>query len=77
MKKVALVIGIFALVMALGVSIPVYAAESVKVTGEIIDTYCYTLAGAKGEAHRKCAIECVKKGILYVVRSSGNFRSLI
>lgn len=63
MKKIVLVAGIFALVMALGISIPVYAADSVKVTGEIIDTYCYTLAGAKGEAHRKCAIECVKKGI--------------
>ena len=27
--------------MVLGISIPVYAAESVKITGELIDTYCY------------------------------------
>ena len=39
------------------------ADESVKVTGEIIDTYCYALMGAKGESHRQCAIDCVKAGI--------------
>ncbi len=41
----------------------VYAAESVSVTGELIDTYCYSLMGAKGPSHRQCAIDCVKKGI--------------
>ncbi|HXX33915.1 MAG TPA: hypothetical protein VEM15_05500, partial [Thermodesulfobacteriota bacterium] len=41
----------------------VYAAESVKVKGEIIDTYCYGLMGAKGESHRQCAIDCIKAGI--------------
>ena len=40
-----------------------YAAESVTVTGEVIDTYCYSMAGAKGEGHRQCALECAKKGI--------------
>ena len=44
-------------------SAAVYAAESVTVTGEVIDTYCYSMAGAKGEGHRKCALECVSKGI--------------
>lgn len=33
------------------------------VRGEVIDTYCYSLAGAKGEGHRQCALECAKKGI--------------
>ena len=41
----------------------VYAAETVKIKGEIIDTYCYGLMGAKGESHRQCAIDCVKAGI--------------
>ena len=41
----------------------VYAAETVTVKGELIDTYCYALMGAKGPSHRNCAIECVKKGI--------------
>ena len=41
MRNATLVGSIFALVMVLGISIPVYAAESVKITGELIDTYCY------------------------------------
>ncbi len=42
---------------------PLRAAETATVTGEIIDTYCFALMGAKGESHRQCAIECVQKGI--------------
>lgn len=41
----------------------VYAAETVTVKGELIDTYCYALMGAKGASHKNCAIECIKKGI--------------
>ena len=41
----------------------VFAADAVTVKGEVIDTYCYTLMGAKGESHRQCAIDCVKAGI--------------
>ena len=41
----------------------VYAAEPVKIKGEIIDTYCYGLMGAKGESHRQCAMDCLKAGI--------------
>jgi hypothetical protein len=41
----------------------VYAAEPIKIKGEIIDTYCYGLMGAKGESHRQCAIDCIKAGI--------------
>ena len=44
-------------------TIQVRAAETVNVTGEVIDTYCFVLMGAKGESHRQCAIECVNKGI--------------
>ncbi len=44
-------------------AIQAYAAETVTVKGELIDTYCYTTMGAKGPSHRACATECVKKGI--------------
>jgi hypothetical protein len=44
-------------------AVQVFAAETVTVKGELIDTYCYALMGAKGASHRNCAIECVKKGI--------------
>ncbi len=38
-------------------------AQTVTVKGEVIDTYCYALMGAKGESHRQCAIDCIKAGI--------------
>lgn len=40
-----------------------YAAETVTVKGEVVDTYCYALMGAKGESHRSCGLECAAKGI--------------
>jgi hypothetical protein len=49
--------------MFLNGPIQVYAAETVAVTGELIDTYCFVLMGAKGESHRQCAIDCIKAGI--------------
>jgi hypothetical protein len=63
MRKI-MILGILAsLFMAIGVVLPVYAAETVTVKGEVIDTYCYALMGAKSESHRQCAIDCVKAGI--------------
>jgi hypothetical protein len=49
--------------MILSISLSVYAAETTTVKGEVIDTYCYALMGAKGESHGQCAIDCVKAGI--------------
>ncbi len=54
---------IIAIVLILSGPIQLHAAESVQVTGEIVDTYCYALMGAKGPSHRQCAIDCIKKGI--------------
>ncbi len=48
-----------ALLLATGVAF----AQSVTVTGELIDTFCYAAMGAKGESHRQCAVDCVSKGI--------------
>ena len=44
-------------------AIQAYAAETVTVKGELIDTFCYTSMGAKGPSHKACATACVKKGI--------------
>ena len=61
-KKIAF--GIVAgTLIVLSIWFPSYAAENVTVTGELIDTYCYVLMGAKGASHRQCAIDCVKAGI--------------
>lgn len=63
MKRIVSVSGLICFFMILTVLFPVFAAETVTVTGEIIDTYCFALMGAKGESHRQCAIECIQKGI--------------
>jgi hypothetical protein len=63
MRKI-MILGVLAsFFMVMSVVLPVYAAETVTVKGEVIDTYCYALMGAKGESHRQCAIDCVKAGI--------------
>lgn len=61
-KRTFLFAGVVSLLLVLGGLSQVYA-QSVTVKGEVIDTYCYALMGAKGESHRQCAIDCVKAGI--------------
>ncbi len=55
--------GLVVLSMVLSSLTSVYAADTVTVKGEVIDTYCYALMGAKGESHRACALDCIKAGI--------------
>jgi hypothetical protein len=63
-QKMGLFAGFVTLLLVLGGLSQVYAqAQTVTVKGEVIDTYCYALMGAKGESHRQCAIDCVKAGI--------------
>ncbi len=62
MRKLMIFGVALSLLMVLGIFTSVYA-QSVTVKGEVIDTYCYALMGAKGESHRQCAIDCVKAGI--------------
>lgn len=62
MQKIAILIA--AVLLLGGISaIYTYSADTVTVTGELIDTYCYALMGEKGISHRQCAIDCVQKGI--------------
>ena len=63
-RKIALLARFVTLLLVLSGWSQVYAqAKTVTVKGEVIDTYCYALMGAKGESHRQCAIDCVKAGI--------------
>ncbi len=53
-----------AIIIALGGLVQSRAADqAATITGEVIDTYCYASMGAKGESHRQCGLDCVKKGI--------------
>jgi hypothetical protein len=58
MKKLA--IGVMGLAMAAAMSLPTYAADPVKVTGELIDVMCG--ATKKGPDHKACADSCAKRG---------------
>jgi hypothetical protein len=49
--------------MAVGVFASVSQAGDMTVKGEIIDLPCYEgKNGARGEAHKTCAISCAKRG---------------
>ncbi len=48
-----------------------FGADKVTITGEVIDTYCYSTAGAKGEGHRSCGLACAKKGIPVALLEKG------
>jgi hypothetical protein len=63
MRKIMILGVLLSFLIVLSMVLPVKAAETVTVKGEVIDTYCYALMGAKGESHRQCAIDCVKAGI--------------
>jgi len=63
MRKIMILSVLLSFLIVLSMALPVKAAETVTVKGEVIDTYCYALMGAKGESHRQCAIDCVKAGI--------------
>jgi hypothetical protein len=51
-----------AVCMMVAMSVTAFAADSVTLVGEVIDTGCYAISGAKGEAHRECSTKCIKKG---------------
>ena len=59
MKKLA--IGVLGMAFAAAMALPAYAADPVKVTGELIDVMC----GAKkkgDDSHKGCAESCAKRG---------------
>ena len=58
-----MVLGVMVSLLEFGGVVQSYGADSVSITGEVVDTYCYALMGAKGESHRSCAIACIEKGI--------------
>ena len=63
-RKLAFVAGFVTLLLVLGGLSQVYAqGKTQAIKGEVIDTYCFAVMGAKGESHRQCAIDCFKAGI--------------
>ncbi len=63
MRKL-MVVGVMAgLLMGFGGLKQSQAADSVTLTGEVVDTYCFSTMGAKGESHRTCGLACATAGI--------------
>lgn len=65
MRKVAIrgLVG-FGAVLAVGIAGLTMAADAQKsVTGNLEDTFCYTILGAHGAGHAQCALKCAQKGI--------------
>ncbi len=65
--------GLSIVLVAAMAAVSLAAEEGVEksVTGDLIDTYCYTVMGAHGASHQKCAIECAKKGIPVGLQEKG------
>ena len=50
--------------LAIGIAGSGIAADTQKsVTGNLEDTFCYTVVGAHGASHAECALKCAQKGI--------------
>jgi hypothetical protein len=54
-----------AIMMGVGGCMTATAADTSKpqTTGELVDMYCYTAAGAHGADHKDCGVKCAKSGI--------------
>jgi hypothetical protein len=39
-----------------------FSQQIKTIRGEVIDISCYAAAGAKGDAHKECALACIKAG---------------
>jgi hypothetical protein len=51
-------------VLIIGVARLAMAADAQKsVTGNLEDTFCYSVVGAHGAGHAQCALKCAQKGI--------------
>jgi hypothetical protein len=50
--------------LAIGIAGLGIAADTQRsVTGNVEDTFCYTVVGAHGASHAECALKCAQKGI--------------
>jgi hypothetical protein len=47
------------------------AASAETVTGEVVDTFCYSAMEARGASHKQCGIDCAKKGIPVALLEKG------
>lgn len=60
MKKILALMTALALVLLVGQAFAKSAEKSMKC--EVVDVACYMAKGAKGDAHKACAVKCISGG---------------
>jgi hypothetical protein len=64
--------------LAIGIAGLGIAADTQRsVTGNLEDTFCYTVVGAHGASHAECALKCAQKGIPVGLIEKGTERMYI
>jgi hypothetical protein len=58
--------------LSVGLAAPAMSAERVRVTGEVVDSWCYLtqIMYAQGTAHHQCALWCAAGGVPVAIRSA-------
>ena len=64
------------LALSIGLAPSAFAATK-SVTGNLVDTFCYTTIGAHGPSHKQCALNCAKAGIPVGLVEKGTSKMLI
>ncbi len=68
------------MVMAAGLVTTVWAQaknEDKTIEGELVDLWCYSKGGAKGDGHAACGEKCAKSGIPTAVLVDGKAMTLV
>lgn len=68
-----MMIAALAVFLSVGMAGLVMAAGNEKtVTGNLRDSFCYTVMGAHGPSHRQCALKCARAGIPVALVPTGS-----
>ncbi len=78
MRKLAATgFGILLTLTTCGLTFAAEGGTPMTVTGHLRDSFCYTVMGAQGSSHQKCAIGCAKAGIPVLMVENGTDKSYI
>lgn len=72
MKRMMIYLTVALMAMFASLAVSAFSDKEMTIKGEVIDQPCYEgKGGAKGEAHRSCAITCAKGGKQMAVLEDG------
>jgi type 1 fimbria pilin len=63
MKRTLIYLAVTLMVMSLSFAVSARSDKEVTIKGEVVDQPCFEgKGGARGEAHKSCALSCAKRG---------------